>query len=473
MLEQAGIDAGRVDGFDPVHDDQAGAAIAGARIAVYALGGGQGQVFGRGVQCDGMLDAGQRRHDVALEDFGVDIGRGQDDFGQAPRQRRLLRQHGRDGPRQAAVTHAVRDQVNVLGVGGAEEIDQEAGQVGGRPFDIGFIDHIAGHRALRRPAVEQRGAVETEVVGHLAGAARGVFEADVITVHEQEGAFFGRALDLRRQRREKDILVLHLGVEQDHMAFGILAKLEAPQRRRLQRAHAVVARNADVAIAVADLGTLDAEFARRFALAGQVAVGGEKHLHHRVVERPGGGGRGRRRGTGRLRLRHRRHRRRWRRIRRLARHGCRRRLRGGRLRSMHRHRRRRFNLVEQGLRRHQHVDVGVGVGAGQAVAHGQQARHRAGFEFERGYRAQDLVGVRDFLRDDGFQVFVAERNDFAREHAAALFDGGEYGGSDQVHRLRFQGGSSTETLSKHGAWGKSSVTCARFVQDQSAAKACH
>src|SRR5450830_247463 len=124
--------------------------------------------------------------------------------------------------------------------------------MGRAPFDIVFIDGVARQVSLRGPAVKHGRTIETEVVSHLPSAPRRILKRDVVAMDKQEGVLASRASDLRTQGGIKSSSVLHLGGQQHHMLGRIVAKLQPPQRWRFELAHTMVARDADIAIAIAE-----------------------------------------------------------------------------------------------------------------------------------------------------------------------------------------------------------------------------
>ena len=280
---EAGIDEARVDGLDAGQDDDAAAGVAGARVAVHGLGREQSFVPRGGIQRDRAAGRDECGCDVALEHVRVDVRCGEDDFLEPRADVGLLGQERGDGARERPVAHAVGDQVDGLRIRVREEVVEEVVQVGLRPFGVLFVDRVGGGLALRGPAVEHRRAVEAEVVRHLRGASCRVGERNVVAVHEQERALARRGAYAGGDVVEELLPGVEQRAQQHDVFFRVFVKLQAPDRRPFDLAHAVIARNANVTGAVADIGTVVAEHRRGVGGAGQRAVGCEERPDHCVV----------------------------------------------------------------------------------------------------------------------------------------------------------------------------------------------
>src|SRR5829696_8161740 len=91
------------------------------------------------------------------------------------------------------------------------------------PFTVVRIRRVADRATDRRPAVENRRAIEAEVVGHLRGSIDGGVERHVEAVDEDEGFLASRTADERAQLVVEARIALLLPVNDDEMPGGILA----------------------------------------------------------------------------------------------------------------------------------------------------------------------------------------------------------------------------------------------------------
>ena len=136
------------------------------------------------------------------EEIAVDVWRGEDYLVET----HLSASHGIGGDalqraQQAAIAHAVGDQMQLRGAAVLRELDQEIGDRALARLDAGLVGGIGDRIAARGPREERRRAGNLEVVADLRRADRRVREADVVAVQENERlrlvAIVARLLDDR------------------------------------------------------------------------------------------------------------------------------------------------------------------------------------------------------------------------------------------------------------------------------------
>ena len=178
-----------------------------------------------------------------------------------------------------AVAHAVGDEVEALDAAVPGEQGEEALEVRGGPGDVGFVFEVVVAVAVRGPAVEDRGAGEVEVEGHLSGAAGGGVEGDVVAVDEEKGVAGWGGGDAGADASEEGLLVEGEGVIEDDVFFGVFADFEAEDGRAFEAAGAMELGDGDAALAEVEGAGVGAEGAEEGTVAGGgqgIAVGGEE-----------------------------------------------------------------------------------------------------------------------------------------------------------------------------------------------------
>jgi hypothetical protein len=156
---------------------------------------------------------------------------------------------------------------------------QELLQAAHRLADAPFIVEIPEQAGPRGPAVENGRALEAEVVGQLCRPHRGVVEADVVAVDEDERLLPGRCSHRPRDVLEETTGGLGQDRAQHDVLSGVRAELEPPERGTLDLGRLVHRRDADLDLAVVGLALVgpDAEVAHRAVLGRSLPVGRIEH----------------------------------------------------------------------------------------------------------------------------------------------------------------------------------------------------
>ena len=161
-----------------------------------------------------------------LEQVAVDVGGRQDHLVEA-HARRQAGPQGLQHAQERHVAHAVRDHADALGAGILDHQREELAQVGLGLLGAFAVVVVAGDAAGRGPAVEQRRAVELEVVGHLRGAEERVVELGVVAVHEHHGLVLERvaAADPRAGKGDELLARQRLQLLHREVLLGVLGLL--------------------------------------------------------------------------------------------------------------------------------------------------------------------------------------------------------------------------------------------------------
>ena len=113
-----------------------------------------------------------------------------------------------------------------LRVRSLDDVLEEPSEVGDGELVGRLVVSVVANAALGWPAVQNRRAVEAEVVRNLGSAIDRIVERDVEAVYEHEGLVSSRAIDVGGQETVERLVSVHVTVHDDEVLVGVFGELQ-------------------------------------------------------------------------------------------------------------------------------------------------------------------------------------------------------------------------------------------------------